>query len=529
MDFYQRFKTQAEILQQNKWYMSDQLVKDKIKALEYIGLHGQPTDVPHLMRYVSDTKNKAIRSAAAQTIATLLDDQTKPVDWLRLYHGCHFSYEFDAKQSLHKLTGFPADQAAHLFGLMTLHRDGFIREAALQRLKQCQSDNALPYILMRLNDWVPQVQKIARDMFLQCLPALSLQQLTRRHDLFAWLARSTRHDLTHVTQQVTAHMGRTEHRGALLDILIAGPYHERLFCLKHMPQNINRLSELIGVALQDPAPEIRQWGARKLPQDALFVPRIKKLLKDKATRVRIAALRRIPENHWPDYTDVLKLAVFDGCRSIRESARFALKHIGVFADNNDLAALYRQRLHSEQPITVGIIAGLGETGTIDDSKLLTGYLSDSRSKIRAAALLALQQINATGMEARLINGLKDVGKVRKLCSAILIEHPPKDLDALIAVSEQGSSGSRKEAFKVLHSLGGLEALKYILIFILDEDPDLADFAAVYYDHWFEKFGTMPWFIHNKETWQEVMDVWDKLNHKIPDYHPGMDRLLRSLG
>lgn len=45
-------------------------------------------------------------------------------------------------------------------GIATCHRSGFIREKAVVTLAECHSGTELPFLLVRLNDWIPQVRRI---------------------------------------------------------------------------------------------------------------------------------------------------------------------------------------------------------------------------------------------------------------------------------------------------------------------------------------------------------------------------------
>ena len=48
----------------------------------------------------------------------------------------------------------------------SLDANGFVREDAVKRLAKVATGEELPYLLLRLNDWVPQVRDAAREAVL---------------------------------------------------------------------------------------------------------------------------------------------------------------------------------------------------------------------------------------------------------------------------------------------------------------------------------------------------------------------------
>lgn len=51
-----------------------------------------------------------------------------------------------------------------ILGFLTFHRDGHMRQSALQALGATENPKALLFILLRLNDWVPQVRDAAKSI-----------------------------------------------------------------------------------------------------------------------------------------------------------------------------------------------------------------------------------------------------------------------------------------------------------------------------------------------------------------------------
>ena len=55
--------------------------------------------------------------------------------------------------------------APFVLGLTSFHSDGYIREEALRRLALGRSGAELPFLLIRMNDWVKEIRLAAREGF----------------------------------------------------------------------------------------------------------------------------------------------------------------------------------------------------------------------------------------------------------------------------------------------------------------------------------------------------------------------------
>ena len=74
------------------------------------------------------------------------------------------------------------------------HYDGFVREAALQRAAELPAPELLPAVVMRLNDWVPQVRRRAQDLVLDWLRTLDADAAVRLLGAVEPLRRAKRSD-----------------------------------------------------------------------------------------------------------------------------------------------------------------------------------------------------------------------------------------------------------------------------------------------------------------------------------------------
>lgn len=77
----------------------------------------------------------------------------------------------------HLLQKIRTTESADFLRQLAAHPSGYMREAVLERIAELALPELLPAVLDRLNDWVPQVQRVARTALMKLLPLLPTVQL----------------------------------------------------------------------------------------------------------------------------------------------------------------------------------------------------------------------------------------------------------------------------------------------------------------------------------------------------------------
>ena len=76
--------------------------------------------------------------------------------------------------------------------MLSMHRSGYVREAALRRLAESKDGTELPYIFIRLNDWVAEIRGLAESAIAERLTPKSAAGLVRLLPLVGLLGRWSR-------------------------------------------------------------------------------------------------------------------------------------------------------------------------------------------------------------------------------------------------------------------------------------------------------------------------------------------------
>ena len=168
----------------------------KLAAME------EPAAIPVIAGCLFST-NKEIHDASAQGVSTLLN--LVPASELsRLSEGLgrfYFGYVFGRWSKLK-----PREVKAYLSrtqdiavgNLLSLHKNGFIRQAAIRFLASVDTGQELRFLLIRQNDWVDSVCKQAKKFVLAKLKPDYLEHFGRETNLMFQLLECERRDLSEV-------------------------------------------------------------------------------------------------------------------------------------------------------------------------------------------------------------------------------------------------------------------------------------------------------------------------------------------
>ncbi|MEU4520929.1 hypothetical protein AB0F52_19770 [Amycolatopsis sp. NPDC024027] len=240
-------------------------------------------------------------------------------------------------------------------------RDGYLRQAAVERLAVSTDPEAVPLLLLRCVDWVRPVRELARSIVMSKLDdtvlraALPLIGVLRRRQFDAWMTSLLREALPR-----------------LLDDALALEDRETRRWVHTEAKGLLSRERLLDIAVRD-----HDFVVRVLCGDALLDRGecVEELLAAGAPKVRMRALTLLgPEAAVAHLAD-------------RSSAVRSMAQALVLKAGGDPAAHYRA-----MPVSFGALAGLGETGTAPDAPVLERHLADERPRIRGVAVRGLRRI-----------------------------------------------------------------------------------------------------------------------------------------
>jgi len=337
------------------------------------------------------------------------------------------------------------------------------------------------------------------------------------YELIEWLEQTGRSNFYYIQNDLLKRIFKPEDLALFYKALDTHSYKKRLFILRMSTQITTEGDILIDKAILDPAPEVRLWAARNLPNNSFLKGRLEKLLADPFIKVRYAALKAIPSEQWSSYQEWLEKAIFDSVKGIREYARFALQRIG----QSSVIDKYRNQYNQDtKNASLGVILGIAEVGTQEDLPLLKSYINHPRACIRASVLYGLNRLSAQDIDEHYLSGLSDINThVRKTCIAILTNEFIHLRPRIQVLLRTGELKTKKAALNILVKSGGLEALYNILIALNQPCDELRKTAWQHLATWGGIYSRSPWFSFNKDTYKAVCELLIQLKPlegEIPD-------------
>lgn len=380
--------------------------------LTKIGDSNEPGAIAYLLPFTiaSDRNVAAAAARAVHKLASVIDateiNQLAP----SLHYGPTYSLESHNWYHLcrSKFAVFEdfGDAATSLFALASFHHNGYVRETAIEKLSLIKTGFEVPFLILRLNDWVPEVRDAAYHEIRSRLTPEYCRHLIANLPLIGRLKHAGRVDHTPLINAVHELLQSDECRSVLFESLKSTDRQIRRACFKlAMDAPHSNLQQILTLALADNDTVIRQRAAQKISATLepeiveLFLDRLK---HDRLMTVRREALRIAVKTNAPDVVEQLHTGLLDPHTSIREECRYHLRKVAPM----DVAAFYREHLEAGREL-YSAISGLGETGRSDDDRLIVPYASHQTSKIRRSAIKALATLNAKAHLDLFMNALED--------------------------------------------------------------------------------------------------------------------------
>jgi len=491
---------------------------DKLKMIAEIAAEEETASILPLSRLLTD-ESPLVRHAAADAVGHLValcrpEELAGLDEEMRYYLDWHARRKWDRfrKQDVDKLPSPKTAQAAVL-GLASFHRSGHVRERAVELLDSIQDGSELPFLLIRLNDWVDAVRERARLAVERRLHGDAFEAFITNIALVFRLLQQQRADHGPLVQAVVRELVQPEHEAALPDIVQS----ENRSVRRRAFQAASELPgphqvRLAGECIRSSDPVIRLWSVR-LANSVLDGGELAAYLRqsegDTFMPVRREVLRARVESFPGECEDALTAALFDRSPAMREEARYHLRKQG----QHNFAEVYRRAI-SEDSLLDRAIAGLGETGDSTDTTLVLPFLQSDLTRVRLAAVIAIGRMGADAHAEAIIEHLADesprvareAAKALRECSSRIGKHR---LWTLFCSDERGHV--RMAVLRLLDGLGSWEKLPYMIRAAADSDERIAERAMISAGRLYNRVFTTP----SEQQRQEIKQSIEATAGKLP--------------
>ncbi len=395
-----------------------------------------------------------------------------------------------APAELNKLERF-GDYSIALLGMASFHESGFVREEAIKRLDQKSSGFELPFLLIRLNDWVDNVRVAAQMGIISRLQPHYADNFVASLPLVTRLGQAGRSEHRQTVEAIESLLKRTDCRDALLRGLKSPDRSIRRISFSLAVDSTDAASSsILERALADQDTVIRLLAARKVSAEFAGAPLDKFLSRmriDNFMPVRREALRafvtRLPEQAPVE----LRRALLDPHVSMRDEAQYHLRKSESF----NLASFYRQALASaDNRILSAALHGLGETGSASDDKLLITFTHHPSAKVRRIVIRALSRLNGKAHVSIFTAALQDKtpSVSREARKALLDKASVVGGESLREIFN--SSPLRHVRRNVLHlftRLNKWDSIYFLVSAATDNDEEIAELSSFYVERWLMQF------------------------------------------
>ncbi|MGF9698598.1 HEAT repeat domain-containing protein [Paenibacillus sp. MABNR03] len=400
-------------------------VQETVQQLRQIGQSGVYAAIPVMLRMM-DHECADIRRAAEQAVTRLL--AVCPVSelvWLnehvREWRPSPVDRKRVVEREMHTM-----DQASTIrLSMLTMHWSGYIREAAVKRMIREGESYSFAYLLLRLNDWVPEIRNLARAA-LERKQTPEYAKLWMEHIILVERLRICGRDSFESFIESVHHLLRQKECRYVLHTARVSPEPgiRRLAFRISMEAEGTDTEMLMEQALRDEDPSIRRWAAQRVDR-MLSGQKLREVLlrmqMDSVPSIRRESLDVLATMYPADAREIIMDRLLDSNLSVRDTAR---RHAKPWMKVN-YAEWYLDAIWSEgQDHLAAALAGLGETGEKADAEVLFEYAQHPSVAVRKAVIRGLMRLDAISYGNYFICSLRSPqpGISREACRA-LMRHP----------------------------------------------------------------------------------------------------------
>jgi HEAT repeat protein len=461
---------------------------DTVSRIRSIGGGGEAQAIPHLLSYAF-APNHDVQAEARSAIRKLFErlplDQLPALDEALRTAWAHVEDRYGLKPSVKKLKARGPDELI-LLALMSAHRSGYVRAEVIHSLGKDSSGTAIPFLLVRLVDWVEAVRRAADlelidklqpqygRMFVRCL---GLLERLSEHNRFRPAYREWVNELLKrpaCAEQVAVGLDSVQRavRRACYPLAAGNPAHSTKNVLER--------------ALVEPDVAIRKWafssGPALWPGDEIDWTRL--AAKDTYPPIREGAFDALARTEAS--SEELTKFLFDRCAGIRRSCQaFCVERFGIVP-----VAIYREALAGGNSKNMQIaVRGLAETGSREDGRRLLELLNHRSARVRSAAVHSLGVLNVVHIEEKLLERISSDGhSVAREAASVLLRRKLVSPGAISAAAKQNPDG--RAQLGVLRQMSGASKwvqLRLYLDSVASDNQQLAECALERLAVWESQF------------------------------------------
>ena len=317
--------------------------------------------------------------------------------------------------------------------LCTFHPSGWVRSAALESIQKHVPETALPYLLLRLADWVPEVRSQAIKVTDMTLQPGNENAWCLGWAMLSLVDRSTRAYTLDLRVKVSAFLDSPRGHTAMTQATRSRDADVRLSAYKFLLHAdrpaFHTSTELLANALVDQESRISRLAldlVKSIGPARCQLPTLLAGIKNHRSAVRRWCLDIYAQSIGGEAKPEIVKALLDSAPAVRGVAQHYAREWNL---NGSLSEFYRAGLASHDPARIALsIAGLGELHAHELWSEIRPYLWARHAALRRAALHVGFQFSAGDVVDWLWVALADdEPSVTNLAYALLSKLSPAEL------------------------------------------------------------------------------------------------------
>jgi len=375
------------------------------------------------------------------------------------------------------------------------HPNGFVRQQALEKIKEPVDASTISLLILRCNDWVHQVQEIARSKLFQLQPTTLQKQTGEILTALTLTQRSSRHQDNAIERYLDSSvLSSSEGLNSVLSILttsknIAKRKAASRFLIRHQGRlSTSAIDRFLTHGLPNEL-SLLLLSTHKFSkeQQQLILKRVK---NSKLAILRRSRLRLIGElDHEAAQNDFIE-ALHDVSKSVRSIARFHLSNWTIEQFTQHYLNLLSHSQSSRE--FRGSLFGLSELRPREAHAISMQMLSTTLSNSRAKTCLECLDLNSSELneEQILIWLSSPVPAITRACYRSLIsfkKHLPAKSLYKIATNPALPSFTRNSSIHLLQGGPKWERLPWLFKLAVSDETELRTQGLVSLNLWLRSF------------------------------------------
>ncbi len=367
----------------------------------------------------------------------------------------------------------PGEDGNTLLKIATLNHNGYVREYALNALRERKAREIFPFLLFRAADWVKEVRTLAVAMIEEYLQQEHLLEILENFYLLSWLEKVQRVNLRDVLEKIVnfaivLHFDRSAALFTSVD-----EKNRRVFVqevIRVAPQKILKLPVISDKSMLVRMQLLKVFNILSREDQEM-------LLRDRSSRIRREALEQFVDLYGTG--KYLYPYLFDTSSNIRYAARYYLRD-----QQNDFVRIYKESLAADRHVC-GSMLGLSDLNITDAKTIIESYLQSNNAAEVKTALFVLAKFGSSVADDFIaINLLREDFKFRTSAFKYLTQRYVKEAVEELEINFSHLSEALKVAtIRFCSHLGGYDRLIYFLRGLADGSAQVRKVSAQALNSW----------------------------------------------